>query len=693
MTGAALRMPCTALVVAIVAGAGTALGATVDVGRYARCDGTTDDTDALRAALHDGAGGSVRVPAGCLLLLRSPGAGGTSLILPSHTTLSCEPGAALVLARRRCAGGAYPGAACRVDGDCLGGSICGVDGGLAEEYAPDAAATYGVVRAAPRSTDVAVVGCRVRVHGADDFLRCVGGRNDRKPCEQYCDAGPLADLPCEDDGPCGAGHTCVNRADCAGAGGTCTGEPGRPSGPGRIDVLDLSGAAHATVERAVIADHRQGDVSIAVGDFGVVADNDTLATVDPRPGAFPRPEVARSFAVATAVAAADTARVTGNTLRAFATVVRTGGYASVRDNVLFGTGPATVGVYVAGGQHARIVANQVGAYTCVSGDPLHVTNVTVLGNRCLGGKGAKIVITGAGWTVADNYLAWGSGNGEPVIRVGSAETIGAAATHAVISGNILFSDQPDTTLIGFADPGKRCTGGQRSGRACAAGGDCPGGGCAPTAHTSGIITGNLFYRGAAGQTGIDLAMGGSPGGDTTIRGWGISANQFAANDVGIRLPRSPGLVTGTSITGNGFTGITRSAVENWSWTSGTLVGNGPLDAATDAVTVVWLKNGNPDAAVPGDAVEVDPALDDGFRQARSPHAIGVVLDAPAPGATGQIAVRGTTRCNLDGTPVSRGNVLAVSAMPGKLAPAVATAPAVAIALGAGTTSVRCLVGS
>jgi hypothetical protein len=670
---------------------GRAAGADVDVARYAHCDGAVDDTDAVRTALHAAAGGTLRVPAGCLLLLRSPGPDGASLVIPSHTHVACESGAAFVLARRRCGGGTYPGAACRADAECIGGGTCGVDGDLPGEYAPDAAARYTVFLAEAASTEVAVTGCHVRVHGADDFLRCVGGRNDGRPCEQYCDAGPLANVSCTDDAPCGAGHHCVNRADCTGAGGTCTGPPGRPSGPGRIDVVDLAGATHATVERNVIADHRQGDVSITVGDDALVADNDTLATVDTRPPTFPPAEVAASYTVGSALVAANGARIRGNTLRAAVSVVRAGAYALIAENTILGTGPATAGVYLTG-QQDRVVGNQVSAFNCVRGEPLRVANVTVVGNRCLWGKGAKIVVTGAGWTVADNYLAWGT-SAAPVVQLGSPDALGAGTNHAIVSGNILHSDQADAVLIGVADVGKRCTGGAQSGRACAAAADCPDSACAVTQHGSGLITGNLFYRGAPGQVGIDLGMGPTPSGGTVITGWGITGNHFVAQAVGIRLPATPGLVSATNVVGNSFADVGRAAVENWSWTAGTLADNGPLDATTDAVTVVRLRNGEAEAAVPGDAVEVDPSADDTFRRARSPHALGIVLDAPAAGKPGQVAVRGTTRCNLDGTPVPRGSALAVSATPGKLRPAAATERSVAVSLGAGTTSVRCLVGS
>jgi len=46
------------------------------------------------------------------------------------------------------------------------------------------------------------------------------------------------------------------------------------------------------------------------------------------------------------------------------------------------------------------------------------------------------MITGAGWTVTGNYLAWGSAAG-PVIQLGSADAIGAGTSHAIISGNDL----------------------------------------------------------------------------------------------------------------------------------------------------------------------------------------------------------------------------------------------------------------
>jgi hypothetical protein len=269
--------------------------------------------------------------------------------------------------------------------------------------------------------------------------------------------------------------------------------------------------------------------------------------------------------------------------------------------------------------------------------------------------------------------------------------VGQGVGHPVISSNLIFSDQRDASLIRFADPGMRCAGGERRGRACASNPDCPGGFCAPTQHAGGIITGNLFVRGAPGQTAIDLHMGSSPSGNTLISGFAITANQFAGVEVGIRLPANAALVSGTTIVGNSFGAGVRTPVEGFRWTSGTLLDNAPLGAADDAITLVWLTNGDPDAAVPGDAVEVDDARDNGFRRARSSQVMGVVLDAPAPGGVGKIAVRGTTTCNLDGTAVMRGSRLSVSRVPGKLHAAAGDERPFATALSEGMTSVRCLL--
>lgn len=667
---------------------------TIDVSTFARCSGTVDDTAAVQEALRAAAGGTLRVPAGCRLLVRSPGAGGVSFVLPSGTHVVCEGSTGFELARRRCEGGGYPGAACASDAECLGGGACRIDGGLAGPYAPDADAVYTLFRAATGSRDVAVSGCRIRVYGSDAFFRCVGGTHDGAPCEQYCSGdGPLANLGCSDDAACGTGNTCVGRADCTGAGGTCAAESGLPAGPGRINVLDLAGTTDAVVERNSIYDHRRGELSIAVGSGAVVTDNDTNTTIDTHITSFFGAGPSNTIAVDSALVAAERARVRGNVLRGAVAVVRVGGFSVVSDNALTGSGPTTTGIYLRG-QHPRIIGNQVRAYRCVQGDPLHLSNVTIVGNRCLGGKGAKIVVTGAGWTVNDNYLAWGSGaerNGEPVVWIGSQDRVGAAVTHPVLSGNLIFSDQPGASLIRFADPGNRCTDGPQRGTTCARDADCSPGRCAPSQHMDAIITGNIFVRGAPGQIAIDLGMGGSPTGDTGVTGLAITANQFAGVDVGIRFPTDAAVVHDTNVVGNSFGEKVRAPIESFSWTSGTVLDNAGLGPSNDAVTLVWLTNGDADPAVPGDAVEVDPAMDAAFRRARAATPVGVVLDAPVPGAVGKIAVRGTTTCNLDGTPVARGSRLARSATPGKLHAALSGEQPLATALGEGSARVRCLL--
>jgi hypothetical protein len=819
----------------------------VDVTADATCGVDADQTEGVRRALADAAGGLLVVPAGCWLRLGSPGAGRASLTVPTRTEIRCEPGAGFVLTARACGGGRYPGAACGADDDCPEGGPGSCRG---TPFAPQAEAAYTVLDAAEGSTEVGVRGCALRIAGADDYARCVDGPHAGRPCESWCNAGPLRNVTCGSDeycapgvclhaedcpgmsclaGPhaaraCDGAHDCPagqctkggcvggardgQRCDCPGStcGANCRGESGAPSGPGGIDVVDFGRASHAVIDGVRLFDHRRGALSFAVGDDGLLRDADNTRTMraefDPLFTAGPRVAVTTGARVgAGSIIEASGLRGTrtgldgvdrGNIRVSHSTVTQESeGFgpaaaidvgsnvlgslnATVEFNTVRATGIGATGVYLRGQQH-RVVGNQVLAWYCIRGDPLSVTNASVTDNRCLGGPGAKVTITGAGWQVANNYLAWGSGHGgrcaagarrreacrvdldcaggscgertcaggtraglacdcprstcipDPVVLIGTDDAIGQGEGHAIVSGNIIFSDVPHASLVRFADVGARCARGDAAGRACAANADCPGSACQPEGHSDGLLAGNNLYAAPPGQVGIDLGGLTAP---TFVRSWAIVGNVISGvgTDVAIRLPADATRVTDLQVSGNDLGGRWRCSggtnagtvcdrhtvptgclgggrcdlhdtsgahIENWSWDAGTLIGNTPVAPGDDHVDLAWLVNRGPAPSEPGDAVAAARAADGGFVPAEAADArpLGVVLDAVAPGGVAQIAVSGTTRCNVAAA-VARGDALRPSPTPGKLeATADANAPAAAIALSAsaGPGRVRCLV--
>jgi hypothetical protein len=542
------------------------------------CEARSDASAALARALAAARGGALDIPAGCRLLLASPGPGGAAITIPGSTHLACEPGATFVLARRACSGGRHPGAACTTGADCAGGR-CVADAG-ARAFAEGAADDlFTVFRADDGSTGVGLAGCAVQVHGADDYLRCVGGGHDGRPCEQRCDgAAPTADVICQTDGDCrDATHphgVCLAREDCAAGGGTCTGEPGSPVGAGRVTVVDFARASFAAIERNELFDHRRGGVSFAVGDDGRVVDNASTRTVNTYPKYAPAPTIA----VETGIRAGGSAVVRANTVRGVGGIQIEDGFSLVAENTV--AAPVdrrgAVGIALAHGNH-RVLGNQVGGWNCVRGDPATTFNVLFTANRCFGGRGAKVVITGSGWQVANNYLAWGSGadgNGEPIVWIGDAGEVGEGDAHAVIVGNLLFSDQAPTSYVKFADPGERCTRGARRGRTCAGG--CPGGVCAPTAHLDGTIVGNSFFGASAASVHVDA--GGLTSGATTLRNWTVAANHFLGGSMAVRLPDVAALAERVTVVGNGFAETDAPAAD-----SDPAGGPPPERASSDAV--------------------------------------------------------------------------------------------------------------
>jgi len=718
----------------------------VRVDRFAACDGVHDARAGTQRALDAAAGRTLVVPAGCRLLVGRPATGTTALVVPSGTRVRCAGrDAGFVLARRTCAGGRYPGAACASDVECLDGGAC--EGGA--PFTGTDPSTF--LAAAPDARDVRVEGCAVWVAQRDAYRRCVGGTNDGRPCLQRCDGNPA--LACDRDADCVAQHagtSCLGAADCAGAApdpGTCSGEPGAPAGTGAVNVIDLSNARDAVIRDVVVYDHRRGEVTFAVGT-GARAEIARSDNTRSELGVLPLSAlttgglVVPALDVETAARTTGAGRVTGNVLRARTYgVLSTGGQARIDGNDVAADGRPSYGIWTAGGavrmrenlvraatevihsdglanvvianqltgdardagsvgvwidkHQQRIVANEIAAYTCVAGDPLGGGNVTVSANRCLGGAGPKLVVQGPGWIVSGNYLAWGSGAEGAVVQMGGSGVVATTAAHAVITGNVIHANEP-VSLLRFADVGRRCNGGTRKGRSCSTDDvhpatGCPGaiacpGCCRATSFDDVSVTDNVFIGGRVGVDASGLVSGG-----TRLVGALFAANTFGSMvEIAFRLPADASLASALQLSGNHYAAET-TPLAGWRWTMGS--------RDDDAVDVVRLRNGGASPASPGDAVEVDPATDGAFRPASagSGGAIGVVLDAPGRGAPGQVAIRGTTTCNTEDAAIGRGDRLVAGATPGKLVVAPGSASAFAVALaarsaGVGPPSVRCLIG-
>lgn len=325
-------------------------------------------------------------------------------------------------------------------------------------------------------------------------------------------------------------------------------------------------------------------------------------------------------------------------------------------------------------------------------------------NRCLGGAGPKLVVQGPGWIVSGNYLAWGSGAGGAVVQIGGSEVVATTAAHAVITGNVIHSNEP-LSLLRFTDVGRRCDGGARKGRSCSTDDahpetGCPGalacpGCCRVTTFDDLSVTDNVFV---GGRVGVDVS--GLVSGGTRLVGALFAANTFGSMvETGFRLPADASLASALQLSGNHYASDT-TPLAGWRWTMGSLADDASRSPDDDAVQVVRLRNGGGSPASPGDAVEIAPDADGTFRptSAGSGEAIGVVLDAPESGRQGQVAIRGSTTCNTEDATIRRGDRLVPGATPGKLAVAAGSASAFAVALaarsaGLGPASVRCLVGA
>jgi hypothetical protein len=601
--------------------------------------------------------------------------------------------------------------------------------------------SFTLFTAAAGGVRVALENCRIWANGIDDYGRCRGGTNDGHPCLHVCDGN--AAVSCASDEDCvkqSAGATCSNLTDCktAPSPGTCDAPAGVPAGAGSIDLVDFAPATDAVIEHVVVYDHRRGSLAFAVG-AGTGArirwSDNTLQSRRGWPGSFIAPPIPQPAWTVTTAASLGGGTVEANTLRAVTTgISATGASVTIARNditVLDTAGPShgvfsdgaanriegnhivasptasgAVGVWIEGSQQ-QIVANFIAAFTGIRGAVTTASNnggsnVSVIANRLVGGRGPKIVAQGAGWQISSNYLAWGT-SGRGIIELGSDDALAVYVDHLIVADNTLHSNLAGSAGIRFMDVGKRCNRGERQGRTCTADGPDPSAGC-PRAtcpgccvhayHQGVLVSGNQFLS-------MDVGVDAAPlvSGDTSVHGLTLVGNAFGGFvGTAVQLPAAASHVEKTVIASNNFEAMTGAPIAGWSWSMGTLLDNAGLAPSDDALHIVRLTNATGGALVAGDAVEIATTADNAVTQAPrgSTKPIGIALTGAADGAVEKVALRGTTSCNTTDVAIARGDRLKVSTKAGKLAPGRSQDAVFAVALsgrsaGDGTRSVRCLL--
>jgi hypothetical protein len=391
---------------------------------------------------------------------------------------------------------------------------------------------------------------------------------------------------------------------------------------------------------------------------------------------------------------------------------------------------STTGILVGGTQN-RVVNNHVhlletGIRTTLDGFNVQVANNRLSSNRP--DSTAALKLYGAGIQLVGNYVNWTTTNArrcgttcanrgatcstdaecgpcsnadygclsEPLVWLGSSDSLAATVTHPAIIGN-LFAGQLGVTAIRVAHVGGRCTTGADVWKRCSTVERCAGNAmCSlPSAMDDAIIAANTFFN-----PGLLLDLGEINDGDTKLRNWLVTSNLHA--NVGnpaassIKFPSHAAAVANFQVRANAFD--TAEPFLGWRWEMGGLESNGPLAASDDAVEIVYLTNRTGSQGRPFSAVEIATADDNSFVYAApgTSRAVGVLLDEPDDATVGKIATRGTTSCSVTPAAVQRGDLLQVSDTAGRLA---ATAgrgqPILAVALSAkregAPGTVRCLV--
>src|SRR5262249_2153450 len=151
--------------------------------------------------------------------------------------------ATFVLATRTCQGNTdSAGAACSSAEECGGKAPrCEPSPGARAAFAADATRTTALFGGT--GADIQLLGCRIEARQGEPFGRCGADRASSRACR--------------------------SDADC-GATGACKPGGGKPSGPGRVNVVDFRKVTNARIEGVVVAGHSDGDFTIATGSRGTV---------------------------------------------------------------------------------------------------------------------------------------------------------------------------------------------------------------------------------------------------------------------------------------------------------------------------------------------------------------------------------------------------------------------------------------
>lgn len=763
-------------------------GPQLDVrGLNVSCSAAQDDTSKLRAALETGgsaAGTTLLVPSGCKVMVGSPGAGDSVADLASNTKILCEDGTAgFTLARKACsAGSETPGAACTADDQCTGGPCVG------SSFAPVEGSTYTVFGAAPGTSNVAIRNCSIWVNGASKNYEHLGGDARSwgfcdgtggsdvlgQGCVVACNAasGLAHGIACTSDAGC-SGGACVEVAgDCRTDGGGCVPIPvstnWAPSGPGKINPVDFANATGAVVDNVKLFDHRRGDVGIRVGSSGIVRDSfsDSVTTTVPEVNVwFNYPYLASvSIGIIGSGARIEGSRakgwVAGIQAITGATVVNSsgsgyggpglGGWSGNTDLLISGAGVMVDGFR--GG----------GSLYCVMPEFGSGTNFLVQRAFCDGNQGAKFVISGSGNQYMGVRGAWGSKGA--VVALGDlrgrcaggtrsglmcvagagvdatygcpsstcsphADFPAGSATHFVVGGgSLLHSDVANTAYLRAAD-GKRCT---DKGGPCNADGDCANRQCRALRFTEGQFVDVEWFRGASGQTAIDLSgtsVGVNTGtlasnGGPSIHNWLVQPN-FVGNtgfDTAVKFPALARLCVGggnagascaadETCTGGGAcrgpvenfvavgnVGAPTNSLVNWDASYGDVSGVKGLLPTDVQGSTLSLTAG--EALTRGQTVMLSTAAANTvIRSTTAAHdkTIGVVMADVLSGGVAKVLTNGIGFCIAHASAgVTRGDILKPSTTTaGAVGTGTASDPSIATAVESASANAtfRCLVGS
>jgi hypothetical protein len=269
------------------------------------CSGNTASDAGLQTAVNalNPNGQTLEIPSNCVLRFPSPasnntactangvpnpcctGAGtgtcfGPAFKFPNNVHIYCQDqSAGFAPVRQKCIGGNYPNAACNTSAECTGGGVCSFDFGsstFAPGASPNAYTLAGDAGPGTASSHITIENCSFFMSQTDGYQRCVGGTKAGNPCRQECSiAATNAGARCESNADCPSG-VCLNTADCAGAGGTCTGAPVSPIGNAEaqtnVTALDLSNTFNALLYHVSVWDAFTGNRGIALGDSATTFD-------------------------------------------------------------------------------------------------------------------------------------------------------------------------------------------------------------------------------------------------------------------------------------------------------------------------------------------------------------------------------------------------------------------------------------